>query len=126
VNGRVGPANSWPVNQLARKWLRVAKVPADPEIGYLAHLAWWGLGRGEVIVPPPMSPRHPYQHALELTFRRPAVARPEVGATRWFASNPNLDWEEQPDNLAQVLEEAESPSQAVIQAAYGRMMAASP
>jgi hypothetical protein len=121
------PSNLWPVNQAALAWLRKAGEPAEPDMSYLAQLAWWGMENGAT-VPRPMSPSQPERDNLEsalaaLLERGPAQAE---AATTWFLENPNLDREEQEESLAQRLQTATDPedaAQVVLEVAYDLMVA---
>lgn len=124
------PSNKLPVNQAALSWLLEARADVDPSVSYLASLASWGFEKDQVRVQKPMSPSQPERADVENAVNRllgsgeKAVAH----ATEWFLSNPNLDREEQADNLEVNLRDAEDPrdaAQIVVETAYDRMVAAS-
>lgn len=123
------PSNLWPVNQLALQWLQKAKEPTEPDMSYLAQLAWWGLENGAEL-PRPMSPSQPERANLEsalgaLLSRGPAQA---LAATKWFLENPNVDRWEQERSLVQQLREAQNPTdaaQVMLETAYDLMVAES-
>jgi hypothetical protein len=127
---REAPSNHWPVNQAALKWLREAKASPDPVISYLAQLAAWGFEKGIVEVSSPISPSRPEPHNVEFAVDALLGWGPEKAefASRWLLSNPNLEFEEQADNLEQQLQDANDPAeaaQAVVETAYDRMVAGS-
>jgi hypothetical protein len=124
------PSNLLVMNQEALKWLHEAKASPMEGISYVAQLAAWGLEKGIVEVPAPMSPSQPERHNLEsavdalLGFGRQEAEF----ASQWFLSNPNLSKEEQEDNLVERLRDAETPQEAaqvVVETAYDLMVAAS-
>ncbi len=123
------PSNLWPVNQAAKRWL-LEVDPPDESRCYLAQLASWALDKQVVSVPRPMSPSQPLPHDLETAVNRRlgAGAQEAERASEWFLSNPNLDRQEQADNLERELEQAQSPqdaAQSLIETVYDLMVAAS-
>lgn len=40
--------NQHPLNQEARRWLRLAKVPAEDWVQYLLQLMWWGVTKAKL------------------------------------------------------------------------------
>ena len=124
------PSNLWPVNQAALMWLKEAKEPQDQQVSYLAQLAMWGLDKGLVEVPPPMSASQPERHNLENAVGTllTSGSRGAEFATRWFLSNPNLDQDQQDANLTSLLDQASTPQEAaqiVVETAYDLMVAES-
>lgn len=95
-------------------------------MSYLAQLAWWGQENG-ASVPRPISPSQPTRDSLEsavgvLLINGPGQAE---RTSLWFLENPNLDREEQEDNLVRQLREAAHPeaaAQAVVATAYDLMV----
>lgn len=127
-SSREAPSNRWPVNRAALKWLREAKAVPEEDSSYLAQLAMWGLETGDAQVPRPMSPNQPERHNLELTMEALVGADDPAFASRWFLSSPDLDEEEQTNNLLWQLNEAttaQEAAQAVVKTAYDRMVAES-
>ena len=127
---REAPSNQWPVNQAALKWLKEAKASPDPAVSYIAQLASWGLEKGIVEIPPPVSPSQPERHNLESAVDALLGAGPQKAelASQWFLSNPNLDADEQAENLAGELERATTPveaAQIAVETAYDLMVAES-
>jgi hypothetical protein len=121
------PSNNWPINRAALKWLREAKESPQQDASYVAQLAMWGLEKGIVDVSRPLSPSQPERHELELVVGTVFGWEPEE-ASEWFLSNPNLEREEQEDNLAWLLEQAKSPQEAAqiaVETAYDLMVAKS-
>jgi hypothetical protein len=127
---REAPSNNLPVNQAALNWLRQAKASPQEGVSYLAQLASWGLEKGLVDVPAPVSASQPHRADLAsavdalLGFGRAEVAF----ATHWFLSNPNLAEDEQAESLEQQLDRATSPQEAaqvVVETAYDLMVAGS-
>jgi hypothetical protein len=124
------PSNNWPINQAALAWLREAKASPQEGVSYVAQLAAWGLEKGVVEVPRPISPSQPERHNLESAVDALLRRGPKEAdfASRWFLSNPNLSEEDQAVNLVWQLEQAKSPqeaAQAVVETAYDLMVAAS-
>ena len=97
-------ANTWPINLLALRWLREAKAEATPSIAFLPQLAMWGLEQG-LRTPEPLAPNHPSPSAVEQTIGLllGVGKKQALRATEWFLSNPNLDRQEQQNNLRQSL-----------------------
>jgi hypothetical protein len=124
------PTNNWPINQAALKWLREAKASPDPEVSYIAQLAAWGLEKGIVEIPSPVSPSQPERHNLESAVDALLGAGPQQAAfaSQWFLSNPNLEPDEQADSLANHLDQATTPAEAAtiaVETAYDLMVAGS-
>lgn len=120
-------SNSGPINQAAVTWLNVTKELPDPSASYLAQLAWWGLEKGGVQLPRPLSPSQPARHEVQELVEALLGQKPQ-DASQWFVQNPNLPQEEQMRNLASQLKAAVSPQEAaqiVIETAYDRLVAES-
>ena len=124
------PSNQWPINQAALRWLEEAKASPDSTVSYIAQLAAWGLAKGIVEIPRPMSPSQPERHNLESAVDALLGSGPQevAFASQWFLSNPNLDEDEQAENLLAELEQATTPAEAAtvaVETAYDLMVAES-
>jgi transcriptional regulator with XRE-family HTH domain len=123
----LAPSNKLPVNQLAAKWLQVAKEPADPDRSFLAQLAWWGLEHG-VQLPEPNHYTHPERHNLEHVIGLLLRSGPKEAAkaTEWFLNNPNQPPQENIQYLVGLLKQASSPQEAaqlVLEVMFDRIVA---
>jgi hypothetical protein len=100
------PANGWPLNQAAKRWLLQAKVSPDPNYLYLVQLL--NLGFEENLTIPGQGQR--YRADLELAAGQ--LFAPElkpVEIMEWLLSNPNgPDQPEQSQTLQSFLEDAKS------------------
>lgn len=124
------PANQLPINQAALKWLREARASPDPAVSYIAQLAAWGLQKDLVEIPRPTSASQPERHNLESAVEAllGAGAQEAAFASQWFLSNPNLEADEQADNLEAGLNQATTPAEAAtvaVETAYDLMVAGS-
>ena len=124
------PTNQWPINQAALKWLQEAKASPDPQVSYIAQLAAWGLEKGIVEIPRPVSASQPERHNLESAVDALLAAGPEKAAfaSQWFLSNPNLEQDEQADSLVSELQRVTTPAEAAtvaVETAYDLMVAES-
>ena len=124
------PTNQWPINQAALKWLQEAKASPDPQVSYIAQLAAWGLEKGIVEIPRPVSASQPERHNLESAVDALLAAGPEKAAfaSQWFLSNPNLEQDEQAESLVSELQRVTTPAEAAtvaVETAYDLMVAES-
>jgi len=126
---QVAPVNQWQLNQIAKRWLRQAREPAEPMSPFLFQLAKWGLEQGAA-VRAPAAPNHPtradLEHLIDLLLEPGAKAA--MRATEWLLSNPNMSRPEQATHLASQLEAAKNPqesAQIVLEATFDRMVAES-
>lgn len=121
------PSNKWPVNQSALRWLQQAKDPYREDMSYLVQLAWWGLENG-LSVPHPNSPSQPTHNDVELVLGRRLQSGPvrAAQASRWVLANPDVNQQEQANNLRSQLDQAKSPLEAaklVVETVCERMAA---
>jgi hypothetical protein len=99
-------ANQWPLNQLAKRWLDEALLPASPDLPYLAQLLWEGFEAGLVIPGQGQQYRWELHQAAGQLLDR---SLDPVDVIHWFISNPDGgDEEEQGDTLQTFLEESRS------------------
>lgn len=99
------PQNSQPLNQIARRYLRLAKIDPDPTQLYLLQLLAWGLNNPKLKTPSP-DWRDQFQQALEnLQGSEPDHAM------SYLTTNP--DDRESPFLTPRQLRKAMSPLEAV-------------
>jgi hypothetical protein len=108
------PINRWQVNQQALVWLKKAKVPANPLQPYVIQLAVWGLEEADLTTSDPIAPSEPTPEGVsQLTYGLlKSGAEPAHRAMQLLLSNPNLDQQEQQENLEYELAQAGSPERA--------------
>lgn len=124
------PINRWPLNQRALHWLRQAKEPGNPQMPYVVQLAQWGLEAEQVQMPDPLAPSQPLPEGVAqlVGYLQVTGAKPAHQAMQYLLSNPNLDREEQQNNLETALQQATTPqaaAAAVLEIIYDLMVATS-
>ena len=100
------PANRWPLNRLALRWLNEAREPVRVDLPYLPQLLWLGFERN---LPVPGAPEREWG-SLELAAGQ--MLDPSLDPLRimrWFQNNPDGPEEsEQSRNLQALLREAKN------------------